>query len=285
MPAFGGELWLKVGEVKALPASPSAKVRVGARGIIRVVDGDRTVRLVAIKPGTTSLVIDEKNFTVRVSLGSSAEFVRDLRRALKPMMGLTLATEGTVPVVSGTLLRFSDWQDLAEVARHWHGGWQFRAQALPDVARAALDHFQSIAQAQGFPILHFRAQPEFIAQLPNAAGDLRASVEREFNPFGIRVDMSNSTLSLAPLIRTQVILAEVDKSFSREFGMNWTKSYEAQVLPKFSNNFQLLASLQALEREGHAQIFSFAKPLVSQWRRSAFSRGRRNPDSHDRTTL
>ena len=51
------DLWMKVGEVRSLPAPTGKAVRIGSRGIIRVIDGEISVRVVALKPGVTPLVI------------------------------------------------------------------------------------------------------------------------------------------------------------------------------------------------------------------------------------
>ena len=250
------ELWMKVGEVRALPASASAKIRVGARGIVRVIDDDRNVRLIALKSGSTSLVIDQRTYEVRVSLDSQREFVAEMREALADMLGLELSLEGPEPTIRGTLLRFSDWLELSDIARRHQGHWAFRARAARDVADQALGHLRHLAENNSFPILHFRVTPEFIAELPATAQKLKSAVERSLGAFGIRVEMSESDLELAPLVRTQVVLAEVERSFSQTFGVAWPGEYQAQLLPKISGEAQLMGALRALEQNGHAQILA-----------------------------
>lgn len=255
--ASAGELWLKVGEVRFLPAPRDAAVRVGARGIIRVVDADQGVRLIALKPGFTSMAVGENSYTVRVSHSLQKDFLVRLRKTVDSMMGLKVSVGGTRAEVSGTLLRFSDWQKLAALAREMDGEYSFRARALPDVAEAAFKHLNTLAHQRGFPILRFSAAPEFTAHLPQAAAPLKAAVEGSLKPYGIRVETSISELSVQPLVRTRVILAEVSRSFSRAFGVSWPSEYQAQVLPSLGGGeSSLTATLKALEAQGQAQILA-----------------------------
>jgi pilus assembly protein CpaC len=267
------EIWLKVGEVRAVHAGRGAKVRVGARGIVRVIDGDKVVRLVALKPGSTSLVIDEQAYSVRVSPAGQKEFIYEFGKAVRGMMGLRMSVEGAHVFIDGTLLRFEDWQDLADIARRHQGQYSFRAQALPDVASAAMAFLQNMAQERGFPILRFTASPEFTAVLPAAASGLRTAVERSLGPFGIRLESSDSTLSIEPLVKTQVILAEVENSFSRQFGVQWPSFYDAQVLPRLSADAALMATLKALEQKGQAQILASPNLLCRSGSEAQFHAG------------
>src|SRR5258708_6142809 len=115
------ELWLKIGEVKSLAAPPGQKVQVGARGIIKVIDDEKNVRLVGLKNGTTPLVIGQKNYFVHVTLSTQKEFVAALRARMQVMMGLKINADTNPVAVEGTLLRFSDWRALAELSRRFQG--------------------------------------------------------------------------------------------------------------------------------------------------------------------
>lgn len=256
---FAADLWLRVGEARLLPADRSASVRVGSRRVVRAVDADRGVRLIALKPGVTTVLIGDRAYAVRVSAGAEREFTLAMRAEVRRMMGLTFRDDGR-PEVGGTLLRFSDWVRLSEVARRYDGEWVFRARPLPDVAERALVHLRRLALDHGFPILRFTVGPEMVAHVPLASRTLGPAVTATFKPFGIRVETSGSDLSLNPLVRTRVILAEVSSSFSREFGIKWPSAYEARLLPT-AGEPSIVATLRALEARGEAQIL--ASPVLT----------------------
>lgn len=245
-----------MGGSRRLPASPEAVVRIGSRGVVRAVDTGSELKVIGLKPGVTSLSVDSMSYIVRVSHGSEKEFAIQMRSRIEKMMGLKFYSDEKQLAVSGTLLRFSDWQTLAEVARRTHGAYSFRAHALPDVAEEAMEHFGDLARKNGFPIVRFTAQTDFRVHIPKAAQGLRPAVERVFKPYGITVEISGNDLAVEPLIRTRVVLAELSKSFSREFGVQWPSEYKAQLLPGFGNAESLMVSLRALEAQGQAQILA-----------------------------
>ncbi len=272
-PVKASELWLKVGEVRRLEASGDAVIRIGARGIVKAIDSRDGVQIVGLKPGSTSVVIDQKNYLVRVSRSSQKDFSLALGKVLNKMMGLKMHTDGAKLSITGTLLRFSDWLRIAEIARHNHGEYIFSAQALPDVAEEALAHFKDLARKKGIPVIRFSADSNFKIHIPKSAQSLRASVEDIFNPFGIAVEMSGSDLEIAPLIRTRVILAELSKSFSQELGVKWPSEYQAQLLPTLKGGGDLMASLRALEAQGQAQILASPTLLCRSGSEAQFHAG------------
>ncbi|MGE0526162.1 MAG: hypothetical protein AB7P49_03795 [Bdellovibrionales bacterium] len=250
------ELWLQVGEVRRLTASPETMVRVGSRGVIKVVDAGEAIQVIGLKAGSTTLVLDGRTHLVRVSLSQQKRFAEALRAAVREMMGLNVSIDSKEVEIGGTLLRFSDWLHLTEIARTHQGQYRFRAQALPDVAEEALSHLQELARTQGYPILRFTAQPGFTAHLPHAAKSLRPAVERSFAPFGIHVETSAADLAVQPLVRTRVVLAEVSKQISQELGVRWPAEYQAQVLPQAKDAGGMMLALRALEARGQAQILA-----------------------------
>lgn len=254
---WSDELWLQVGQVKDLPAKPGVTVRVSARGLLRVVETERAVRLIGLKPGTVTVAIESQAHTVHVSAESQLEFYRALAKAIRSMQGLKLRIEGAEPVITGTLLRFSDWLNLAEISRAHRGRYQFAARALDDVGEKALVRFRQLAENQGFPILRFSADPQFTVHIPASSSNLNESIEAVFAPFGISIKSNSAAISVQPLIKTQVILAEVSRSQGQVFGVEWPSSYEAQLMPRLAgsaNNYML--TLKALAQRGHAQILA-----------------------------
>jgi pilus assembly protein CpaC len=266
-------LWLKVGEVRSLPAPPEAVVRVGARGIVRVVEDGARIQLVGLKPGITPVVIDKRSVMVTVSRASSKDFYQRFREAISRMKGLKLAADVHPIEVSGTLLRFSDWQRLAELSRQMQGEYSFKAHAHPAVAPQALAYFQKLARERGLPVLRFSASPQFTAHIPKAQKGLREATTEILSSFGIAVSASEGILAVEPLVRTQVILAEVNRSDSQTLGIEWPASYQANLIPKFAATQDLGVTLKALESRGQAQILASPNLLCRSGGEARFHAG------------
>lgn len=272
-PLRAAHLWLRLGEVRSLPAAPTATIRVGQRGIVRVVEGGPTIQLVALKPGVTTVSVDRQAYLVTVSLAQGQNFFRELGQEFRHFKGLRLSTDSQPLVVYGTLLRMADWTRLATLATQHQGQYEFRAQALPDVAAEALAHFTRLAREKGFPILRFSASPQFTVHVPAAHKGLKEAVAEVFGPYGVRVVASASTLAIQPLIRTKVILAELSRSQSQALGVEWPSAYQARVLPKVAAQDELAVTLKALEARGQAQVLAAPNLLCRSGGEAKFHAG------------
>ncbi len=255
-PLWAAPLWLKIGEVRHLAAPPDAVIRVGSRGILRVVESAKGIQLIGLKPGVTALTIDRRPYQVHVVRSGQKEFLTELQTELAAMKGLRLVTDVQPLEIHGTLLRFRDWRRIAELARENGGEFAFKAQALPDAAAEALGILKTLAREAGLPILRFTADPQFTVHVPKGAKSLQQSVRDVFAPFGVRVVSGDGQLMIQPLVRTQVVLAELSRSQSRSFGVEWPSAYRARLVPKPAVPDDLLVTLKALEARGEAQILA-----------------------------
>lgn len=253
---WASPIWLKVGEVRSLPASPSAVVRIGTRGIVRIVESGRMIQIVGLKSGVTAIAVDDKSYLIQVSRSSEKNFFESVREEISKMKGLRLVSDTQPVEIHGTLLRFRDWSRLSEIAREHHGRYLFKAQAHPDAAVESLRHFKKLTAANGLPILRYSADPQFTAHIPGGRKDLTESAEETFGTFGIRVSPSPNHILVQPLIRTHVVLAELSRNRSHEFGIEWPAVHQGQILPKASASENLLMKLKALESQGDAQILA-----------------------------
>lgn len=141
-PATAAELWLKVGEVRSLSAPRGSYASVLAAWFASWM-AKRTSESSDSNQEFTTVIIGSKSHMVHVSLSEQREFVFELRRLLAGMMGLKLQSDSATVRVTGTLLRFSDWLQMSELARRHQGEYFFAARALPDVAEEALGTLQT----------------------------------------------------------------------------------------------------------------------------------------------
>lgn len=266
------EIWLKIGEVHKLSAPRDAVVRLGSRQIVRAVESGSHIQIIGLKPGVTTLTIDARSYIVRVSLQSQKTFATELRQLISTFKGLELNSDTPTLQVKGVLLRFSDWEQMAKLAAKYQGEYEFRAQALSNVAQDALKHFTQLIKQQGIPALKFSSSPQFTIHVPKNESGLEQLAQDLFQPFGVNVQTSASTLPIEPLIRTRVILAELVKGYSETFGIEWPSQYQAQLLP-FSAPKDLVATLKALEAKGHAQILASPNLLCRSGGEARFHAG------------
>ncbi|MGE4130802.1 MAG: hypothetical protein AB7F86_04145 [Bdellovibrionales bacterium] len=266
-------LSLSVGESLRLRAPTDAQVRIGQRGIIRVVDAGETLHLIGLKEGVTTMTVGSRPYQVTVSRGHQKKFHEDLRNALESMKGLKLRADVQPPEVGGTLLRFSDWEELSQIASRTQGTYRFVARALPDVAEKAIIRFQDLLEKQGLPFLRFSTEPQLTLHVAGHQKQLEISAREIMAPFGVDVVADDSQLQLEPLVKTQVVLAELNRSQNQTFGIDWPNQYQATILPKPDISKDLQVTLKAMAAQGQAQILASPNLLCRSGGEARFHAG------------
>lgn len=266
-------LVLNLGESRSIPAGQAATVRVGSRGIVRVAEDEKRIRVMAMKPGTTTVSVDSQNYLIHVLGYGQGTFYKKLAEWVKSHKGLYFEWKGGMLIIKGKLLRFSDWLELADLARTHSAQYEFEANPYAEAAQQAIQHFRETAQRDGLPILRVTADPAFTMWIPKSSLALKEQTQRLFSPFGISIRSSDSMVNIEPQIRTHVVLAEVTKSFSRHLGVTWPSQYEARVIPKLSGDGEVLATLNALEAQGKAQVLAAPNLLCRSGGEAEFHAG------------
>jgi len=266
-------IFLRLGEARNLPISAGETLRVGKRGIVRIVEDGRRIRIFGLKSGSTAIASKDRSYLVNVGPVSQQKFYSELATAMHSMRGLELHDDVFPIEVHGTLLRFQDWESIAQIARTHQGIYLFKAQALPDVGQLALQRFREILKKRGMPILRFSFSPRFSVHLPKTAPTLKSEAQEIFAPFGIAVVPSHSDLQVQPLVQTQVVIAEVNRSKGLNYGIEWPSSSAAQILPKLEPAKDLMVTLKALADEGHAQILASPTLLCRSGAEAQFHSG------------
>lgn len=259
--AFAFPVWpetilLPVGKTHDIPVTEKTAIHIGSKAMLAAVDLGHHVRLIGKKVGETHLLAGKTSYLVEVISPATARFAEQLRSLLKDKQGLSVSFKSGNLEITGQLLRFEDWQDVADLAQSQQVTYQFAARPLPDVATRAVARFAEMAKKNGLPQLRLLTDGLLVVSLPAGADDYVPLAEKTFAPYGIGVRITPSQVKIAPLIRTHVILAGVSRDMERDFGVNWPDTYQAKVLPKFEAPTDVSTELQALESKGHAKILA-----------------------------
>lgn len=260
LPCQAKQFTLSVSESITLNAPSQATVRIASRKILKAIDEGPRVKFVAMAPGNTTVVIGSEVHRFLVVPNQQSAFMQALQALIETFMGLKVEIEDGNIVVAGQLLRFNDWLEIAEVARSYRGKFYFQAVPTRKVADEAVLHFQKLALENRWPHFKLTTQPELIATLPPGTKGLQQDLENALSPFGIQVKVNHSQVDIQPLVRTHVILAEVTKDFSQEFGVEWPSQYAAQIVPRWQGPASVLANLKTMESQGLGKVL--AAPVI-----------------------
>lgn len=74
--------------------------------------------------------------------------------------------------------------------------------------------------------------------------------ETFFSKLGIKVETESKILNIKPLIKAQLLIAEVQKKSAEQFGVKWPTQISAQLLPQVEWGEQMLLSGDFFEQKG-----------------------------------
>lgn len=223
--------------------------------MLGVADFGKHLVLTGRKVGETHLTIGTQNHVVQVIAPETEQFRQELLPTLARMKGLYAIYHNGRLQITGQLLRFADWENIAILARERQASYDFVAHPLRVVGEQALSHFAKLAKLSGIPTPRLIASPELTLSLPAGSDAYLKMTEKTFSPYGIDVRVTPSQVRLMPLVRTKVVLAELSHESSQTFGLKWPGGYQAKVLPEFQPE-DLSVQLNALETKGLGKILA-----------------------------
>ncbi len=243
------------GQSQRMTTAPDATVRVSHGHVLGASNlSPEAILLVARRPGTTTLHVGRRSYRVEVLTAANFRDHQGLESLIRELRGLSLEISDSRPLVVGELLRVSDWRRLAESGY----GYQWRAQIAPEIRELMQSHLETRLRGQGLALarLEYGGLLPARALIPKSQSELKERYQGALGAYGFSVELDPAAVPLAPLVRLQVILAEVSRQWGRKVGMDWQLNYQAQMLPEWGSEGGLLVSLQALESSGEGRILA-----------------------------
>lgn len=191
--------------------------------------------------------------------------------SLSAMRGLSLDLDSLPAlVVSGELLRVSDWELLSQTAIESKMAWRFVANVPEDLKSKLKDRLFTRLQsfgAHGFPLSF--TENRFAVEVPPTY-NRRATLAS----LGLDTDVLTGGAVLEPMIRTRISIAEVRKSRFHRLGIKSPSELYAQLLPEFKLPLSSVqAALNILEQEGSAKILAMPTLLCRSGGEAKFFAG------------
>lgn len=280
--AFADEtLVLSIGRWSEWRVPNSAAVSVSNGSIVRVTDQGTNVKITAKKLGLAELRAGDKRLFVFVVREPVRRLYQSLKETLRNKRGLEVVMDaddqkGSRIRVKGRLLRWEDWKAIGQAASGSSAAFEFEA-AIPDeIASEAERYFRTLMRSAFLPELAFQIRPYAEVTIASKDTEVKRRVQRVLGPYGFRVSVDPSAISLEPLIRVRLLVAEVRKSWMRKFGVQWPGSYEARVLPEFlvpGNRSDLTVDIHALEDQGFGKVLASPTLLCRSGREAEFLAG------------
>ncbi len=270
--AYADDLTLLVGQSRALPAAPNEIVRVKGSHFISVRDDKIKIVATGRAPGEAQIIIGSRDYNIFVTGRKNQNLFTALRDAVRTMLGLKIEMLDGRVTVTGQLHRLQDWIAISRIAANFDSPYTFRARIDNDVKARALNYFRNQLLSRNLPMPNLIWSPMAHAIIAQSDENLKNLWGEVLAPFGIARVYEKSAMSLKPLVRVKITIAEVNKSAERKLGVDWPDSVQQQLLPQMITP-TLDVKLHALETRGLAQILASPTLLARSGSQASFLAG------------
>ena len=204
-------LVLEVGSSKEIAAPSSGAVRIKNGKFISVTDLGSKLRVTARKVGSSTVTTLVATTDVHVLNRDDFEFYQEATEQLSTMRGLELAVDENGIQIRGTLLRLSDWEELASVSTTAKFAFVAAVDASIQSQAQELIHRRLKASSLNLPVIKYEPYLSLlIAKEQNVQKELYL---KALQPLGVQVESTNSVVELQPLIRVRIAVTEIRKTF------------------------------------------------------------------------
>ena len=275
LPSTSENIALSVGRSALWPVSSSGEISVSNGAIVRIVDQGKHIKISALKLGAAVVRSREKTLEINVLPEKTYRLYASLRDSLENRRGLSVSSASGTLKIGGRLLRAEDWMAIASGLQSADAdSFSFQATIDPDVEAQIRKELQIRLASAGLTQTNLRFIPEAVATVGAEMKDSKVRAEKILAPFGIRVETNSSVISLEPMVRVKIIVAEIKKSFRRNFGVKWPSGLSGTLLPSvLLPNVPLDIELQALEDRGWGRVLASPTLLCRSGKEAEFMAG------------
>ncbi len=198
---------------------------------------------------------------------------RQLEEFMLNKKGISLGVVDGKVTLSGKILRLSDWKDLIRLSESKNLNFQLKTQVESELQNLMRDHYATKFRSESLPLpqVKFTPNPQLI--FPKVSETQSTRITTLLKGHGLTPTFESELLTVAPSVRLQVVMAEVQKQWAENIGFDWDLQAKAQVLPRFQNLTQLMSELQALEQSGRGQVLASPNLLCRHGGQAEFLAG------------
>ncbi len=267
---------LGIGSLYKIPVKLGSAIHVANSKILTVQDSSTQLLVTAKKAGACAISVNHASYLFEVLDASDFDFYKALIDLTKTMMGLSVEVSDTLVYVRGSLLRFSDWRKIAELATARKADWMIEVKMSAEVEHEAHDYFQTkIAQAQlAMPTLVM--QPQASALISKETANNKGRYRDILNYSGFKVEVDENSVNLMPVIEIAVQIAELKKSEFSKIGIQPPESVAANIGNSFALNVdpaQFAVTLNAMQSRGDAKVLANPRLICRSGREAHFLAG------------
>lgn len=275
-----------LGESVRIDVASGRKVHISDGGVVRSRVIGRSILMTGRRTGRSSLRIvggtptsgssSGADKTIVVTERKVANTARLFNRYIENHRGLKF-NYAALPalLVSGELLRLDDWKALVTIARDSKVPWRLEARIFSGIQNAFRKHIEDELTRAAWPGQRLSIDDKG-PTLTGGADSAGLTTEQKLavTTLGIQLETSAGLTELEPMVRTQIVIAEVRRNRARELGINWPNIAKATLLPSLQVPTEaLVANINAMEQEGSGRILAMPTLLCRSGGEAKFLAG------------
>ncbi len=269
---------LGLGESLRIETARASKVHISDGGIVRARGIGLNIILTGRRTGRTTLRFigtSQGDRTVFVTERKTAEAARQFQNYLSTRRGLKFAPSALPQlVVIGELLRVEDWKNLVTIANSFKVPWRLEARTFPSLRRELRVQIDGELKKLAWPGDFLRIDDSGIKLTTGTEGPKHSAAQLlAVTTMGITLDSSSTLNELEPMVRTQIVLAEIRRTKSQKLGILWPREIGIGAASSVVSIESLTGKIQALEDTGDARILAMPNLLCRSGGEAKFFAG------------
>ncbi|MCB0369109.1 MAG: type II and III secretion system protein, partial [Bdellovibrionales bacterium] len=267
--ALGREFILAIGASQSLPLIGHS-VWIEKKRIIQGIVSNNRLIITGKNTGSSYLKIKDQLYKFQVVNPQSVHLVKKINNLLNKKIGLKVITRNSRIQITGTLYKFSDWLDVAKIIST-EEEYDFKASLSSSLQEEADSYFNKLFADSGLPEQKIQIRNHPILRIhPN---DIHLKEYKTIlHPYGVQVITDASVLRLSPVIKVQITVAEINRGFAQNYGIDFSDSYKAELLPT-PKMVDFEAKLHFLETSGKGKLLASPNIICKSGKQAEFLAG------------
>lgn len=215
-------------EVVKIPLKNQETIGLEKKDLLLVKDNGSQLLIQGLKEGDSLLRVGERTYKVIITNPASLKIYKMLQTTLSFSNGLELDYDDKQFRIKGHLDHPSTWKTISQLYLS-----NFKWEAEANKSHLTVIEYEinrSLTKAGFFPV-RLLLEPYPTVRLPSSANQ-NHQISEILGHYGINIKEDNKRIYSEPLVRVQVHIAEVRKSFAQNIGIEWPYQLSAKIIPE-----------------------------------------------------
>lgn len=268
-PSLGKEFILSTGERKSFPIKGNT-IWIEKKSIITGKVQGRSLIITGHNVGSSYLKLNESLYKIQVVKPQNQSLFKKINQLFTSKLGLMVSTKNSQVYVTGELYKMNDWIDIAQLVED-EDDYTFKAAIADNIHQEAQAYFNKIFRENGLPEQKIQIGNTPLLRLHPQDFHFK-EYENLLKPFGIKVVKDKTSLTLAPVVKVQITVAEMNRGFAQNYGVDFADTYKAEVLPTTKIK-EFEAKLHFLETSGQGKLLASPNIICRSGKEAEFLAG------------